>query len=102
MRGSRHKRNVSHVSSSESSSSESDESGGKNSRNRRMPPFPKLPVFDGKQLSGVDLSSNFASWQNQADGQCGRRETSCWDVCEGRPSPMCRVAHRQNEGIMMP
>ena len=50
MRSSRHKRNVSHVSSSESSSSESDESGGKHSRNRRMPPFPKLPVFDGKAV----------------------------------------------------
>ena len=55
-----------------------------------------------KRLSGVDLFSNFASWQNPVDGQCGRRETGCWDVCEGRPSPMCRVTQRQNEGIMMP
>ena len=50
VRGSRHKRNVSHVSSSKSSSSESDESGGKHSHNRWMPPFPKLPVFDGKAV----------------------------------------------------
>ena len=102
VRGNRHKRNVSHVSLSESFSSVSDESGGKTSRNRWMPPFLKLPVFDGKQLSGVDLFSNLASWQNPADGQCRRSETGCWDVCEGRPSPMCRVVQRQNEGIMIP
>ena len=64
--------------------------------------FQSFPSLMEKQLSGVDLFSNFASWQNPADGHCGRSETGCWDVCEGRPSPMCRVPQRQNEGIMMP
>ena len=102
VRGSRHKRNVSHVSSSESSSSESDESGGKHSRNRWMPPFPKLPVFDGKAVEWRGFIFQFRKLAKSGRWQCRRRETSCWNVCEGRPSPMCRVAQRQNEGIMMP
>ena len=55
-----------------------------------------------KQLSGVGSFSNSASWQNQVVGQNVRNGIDCWDVCEERLLPTCRVGQSQSERTTMP
>ena len=55
-----------------------------------------------KQLSGVGSFSNSASWQNQVVGQNVRNGIDCWDVCEERLLPTCRVGQSQSKRTTMP
>ena len=55
-----------------------------------------------KQLSGVGSFFNSASWQNQVVGQKVRNGIDCWDVCEERLLPTCRVGQSQSERTTMP
>ena len=55
-----------------------------------------------KQLSGVGSFFNSASWQNQVVGQNVRNGIDCWDVCEERLLPTCKVGQSQSERTTMP